>query len=160
MKREVEKVWKDGKLKNKQKIATLISRYAPDEECDCSRDIAYSNSILENGDETEAEIDVNQYGGVVLCDDDKAALRINPKYMAYPRIDEIEAEVEIKKGCTKASYHFMNNDDNVDANSVQNPKRNFKRITLKKMAVAHIRMYSELSVGVAIHYLCVWRYYL
>ena len=39
------------------------------------------------------------------------------------------------------------------AKIVQNPKRNFKMVTQKKMVVAHIRMSSELSEGVAIHYL-------
>ena len=31
--------------------------------------------------------------------------------MTYPKIDEVEAEVEIEKGCTKARYHFRNKND-------------------------------------------------
>ena len=71
--------------------------------------------IVENTDQ-----EVGQYGGVDVSENEKAALKMNPKYMTYPKIDEIEAEVEIEKGCTKARYHFMNTNENETANNDEN----------------------------------------
>ena len=50
-------------------------------------------------------------GGVEITDVEKAALNLDPGYRVYKRIDEVDIEVEIEKGCTKARYHFMSESD-------------------------------------------------
>ena len=32
---------------------------------------------------------------------------MDPEFRIYKRIDAVDLEVEIEKGCTKARYHFM-----------------------------------------------------
>merc|ERR1712030_280966 len=87
MKNEVEILWNLGKQKNKEKIDRLVKKYAPVDE--------------------NVEKIVKVFGGVTVNNEEKAALKLNPEYRVYKRIDDIDLEVEIEKGCTKARYHFM-----------------------------------------------------
>ena len=119
MKIEVEKVWNEGKMKNKQKIQYLMSKYGPDKQSDDIRDVAYSDAKLETC-VVSSDIDVGLYGDVNLNEIEKTALKMNPRFMTYPKIDEIEVEVEIEKGCTKARYQFMNEDKNETAKDGEN----------------------------------------
>ena len=102
-----------------------MNKYGPEKDCEDIRDIVYTDEKFERCTEN-IEIDAKQYGGVELCTKKKAALKIDPGFMTYPKIDEIEAEVEIEKGCTKARYFWMNNDNNAgeDGPDNNNPARN------------------------------------
>ena len=118
MKYEVEKVWNIGKEKSKQKVANLMSKYAPEDDFEDIRGIVYTDAKLEafvNNDDTN-ETDVTIYGGVTLSDKEKTALKMSPKYMTYPKIDTTETEVEIEKGCMKARYQLMNENENNNDN--------------------------------------------
>ena len=79
-----------------------------------------------------ADDNVAQYGGVQLSEKARAALKINPKFMTYSKIDELEIEVEIEKGCTKARYSWMSNDNNNnEGESDVDGTDNFKVIDLE-----------------------------
>ena len=59
-----------------------------------------------------------------ISDVEKAALKLDPEYRIYKRIDEVYIEVEIEKGCTKARYHFMSENDNPNPNIAQDNNNN------------------------------------
>ena len=48
-----------------------------------------------------------QYGEIDLNENAKKALSMSPGFMMYEKIDDLNIEVEIEKGCTKSRYHFM-----------------------------------------------------
>ena len=82
------------------------------------RNIKYSDRELEN-DVENIEIhdsDVPQYGDVQLSENAKAVLRMNPKFMTYEKIDDLSIEVEIEKGCTKARYSWMSQNNGTNNN--------------------------------------------
>ena len=61
-------------------------------------------------------------------------MKLDPEFRVYKRIDEIDLEVEIEKGCTKARYHFMgkdNNNLNNDQEDENNNVNNFKTFDLE-----------------------------
>ena len=72
-------------------------------------------------DHTEKDVNVN--GDVEIGVEEAASLKLDPEYRVYKRIDEIDLEVEIQKGCTKARCHFMS-DNNNHPNATQNDDDN------------------------------------
>ena len=61
---------------------------------------------------------------MTLCDKQKEALKLNPEFMMYPKIDITEAEVEIEKGCMKARYFLMNDENNTTVDNGNNNTTN------------------------------------
>ena len=43
-----------------------------------------------------------------MSENDLAAMKMNPNYRVFKRIDEVDIEVEVEKGMTKARYSWMN----------------------------------------------------
>ena len=116
MKWEVETVWECAKEKNVRKVDTLMNRWVPKRnDVKNIRDVKYTDEDLStNTANDNSEEDVIVYGGGELTENMKAALRMNPKYMMYNRIDERQIEVEIEKGLTKARYSWMGEKDKSD----------------------------------------------
>ena len=81
--------------------------------------------------EENVEKIVKVFGGVTVNNEEKAALKLNPEYRVYKRIDDVDLEVEIEKGCTKARYHFMGEDNNNNTNTAQNNNNNNNDENLK-----------------------------
>lgn len=130
MKNEVEIRWNLGKQKNKEKIDRLVKKYAPVDENGDIRDVIVSDEKLAAMEENVEKI-VKVFGGVTVNNEEKAALKLNPEYRVYKRIDDIDLEVEIEKGCTKARYHFMGEDNNNNTNTAQNNNNNNNDENLK-----------------------------
>ena len=115
MKQELESVWTNGKLKNREKIRTLVNRYIPREGLEKMRGIGFTDDDLEEFNE-ETECDPTVYGNVELSENEKHAMRMHPNYMMYDKIDEVKVEVEIEKALTKARYCMMNDHKNEKEN--------------------------------------------
>ena len=124
MKLEVEDVWIKGKLKNAEKVRRLVQKYAPTDENGNIRDVIVTDEKLAEMNDNVGKV-VKTYGDVEINDEEEAALKLEPEYRVYKRIDEVDLEVEIEKGCTKARYHFMGeNNDNNNQNATQNNNNN------------------------------------
>ena len=80
MKYEVETVWQNGKVKNYEKVKTLLNRYKPRDDGRIIRNIKFSDEDLRD-DVNNNEIEVPQYDDVQLSENAKAALRMSPKFM-------------------------------------------------------------------------------
>ena len=106
MKCEVEEVWRKGKEKNKEKVDRLIKKYVDMDENGNVRDVIVTDDKLIEMNE-HVEKNVKMYGGVQINEEEATALKVDPEYRVYKRIDDVDIEVEIEKGCTKARYHFM-----------------------------------------------------
>ena len=96
--REVEKTWREGKLKNRSKVNTLVHRYRRMEVYTAIRSIMYSDHDLrqietENTDGNEPRV----YGGVQIGTEEMKVLRRDPKYMTMKPIKDVEVEVEIER---------------------------------------------------------------
>ena len=120
MKNEVEDVWRQGKQKNKDKVNMLLSRYAPIHVEKNVRDVVVTDEGLNEAFDDNVEVDVKLFGGIQVDDDEKCVLKMDPEYRVYKRIDEVDIETEIEKGCTKARYHFMSvneDEENTDDNN-------------------------------------------
>ena len=89
-------------------------------------------------DHTEKDVNVN--GDVEIGVEEAASLKLDPEYRVYKRIDEIDLEVEIEKGYTKARYSFMsenNNNQSAAQNDDNNNEDNFKTFNLENKAANH-----------------------
>ena len=137
MKVEVEAVWVRGKTKNKEKVKRLVEKYAPDDATENIRDIEFTGDRLRMFSESNQK-EVKKYDGVILTEIQESALRMDPKFMLYKQITEIDIEVEIEKGCTKARYCLMNeiNNNDENGNNTENNNndnnRGFKVFDLEK----------------------------
>jgi hypothetical protein len=123
MKLEVEDVWIKGKLKNIQKVKRLVEKYAPTGGNGNIRDVIVADEKLNEMNDNIGK-DVKRYGGVTINDEEEAALKLDPEYRVYKRIDEVDLEVEIEKGSTKARYHFMCENNNNNQNATQDNNNN------------------------------------
>ena len=80
------------------------------------------------------ERNVKTYGVVQIDEYEAAALKLDPKYRVYKRIDEIDLEVEIENGCIKERYHFIGENNNQNAgqdSSDNNDDDNFRTFYLE-----------------------------
>ena len=137
MKYEVESVWSRGKLKNKEKVFRIMMKYAPMDENGNVRDVIVTDEMLTRMGE-HSEKNAKVFGGVQINENETKAIKMDPEFRIYKRIDAVDLEVEIEKGCTKARYHFMSekeggnirniqvpgDDDNIDSNN--NDRDTFK----------------------------------
>ena len=78
-----------------------MKKYAPNDIIENVRNIEVTDDKLRLLREN-MENSVRKYGGVELSDNQEKALKMDPRFMLYRKIDEIDIEVEIEKGCTKA----------------------------------------------------------
>ena len=127
LKKETEKVWKDGKRKKISKTRWLIgrkighritNREKENRKCTEMKDIKYTDQKLEeiqsNKSEEEKEQYANRprkYGGVNLEGNSAMILNKDPTFMIHRDIDELEMEVEIEKGVAKARYELMSRNE-------------------------------------------------
>ena len=96
-----------------------MDRYKPHVETNHVRNVKYADKDLDRIEET-CEKEPVIYGNVILSDSAREALKLNPNYMLYDKIDEKKVEVEIEKGMTKARYSMMNDDkDDHEQNDVE-----------------------------------------
>ena len=112
VKNVTEKIWRDGKRKNKRKLKHLKRKYqGEDSENEEIRGIRYRDVEIERerNDEREnsARNEPKMYGGVQLDPDKIDILSKSPNFMILGKIDETEIEVEIEKGMMKARYELM-----------------------------------------------------
>ena len=110
-KRETERVWEEGKVKNRNKINTLVSRYREGREYSAIRQIKYSDGDLRQSGDENSRSDDNEpriYGGAEIGNQEIEILKKDPRFMTMKPIDELEIEVEIEKGMAKARYELMN----------------------------------------------------
>ena len=87
-------VMKKYRVIRKKKIKWLVGKYK------CKDNIPdYINGIRIKDVEIDNSYDkeINAYGGVVLNDAEKNALKLHPKFSIYDKIDLIECEVEVEK---------------------------------------------------------------
>ena len=112
MKYEVEFEWNSSKEKNRKKIGHLVEKYAPKHVIDSAeiRNVKFSDRDLEEV-VNEQHVEAVLYGDIEASDDVKEALKMEPKFMLWKKIDEKSIEAEIEKGCMKARYSWMNKKD-------------------------------------------------
>ena len=123
MNREAERAWTFGKKKNQNKIDTLLKRRkrrnAEKEPVhrkrkEETRSIKYKDEELDEFEKQNTPIGNNKpevYGGVSITDKSEMILSKEPGFMIFNKIDNIEVEVEIEKGISKARYELMNRGD-------------------------------------------------
>ena len=78
MKIEVEEVWRVGKEKNRSKVKWLVRKYAPVDENGNIRDVIVADEKLAELNDVRVN-DVKTYGGVIVSDVEKAALKLEPR---------------------------------------------------------------------------------
>ena len=139
MKRETERIWAMGKKKNRNKIETLIKkrkRYNEGVEPinkykDKMSTIMYKDDDLDNLEERNDQTYNNKsevYGGAVINEKVEKILSKEPGFMVYNKIDNIEIEVEIEKGISKARYELMNRgEENGDGSEDEDIESNRNR---------------------------------
>ena len=144
MKEEVENVWNVGKERNNEKIEHLSRKYERNLCVGMIRSIKYSDRDLDSiVDDNNNTANVLQYGEIELNENAKKALSMVPGFMMYEKIDDLNIEVEIEKGCTKSRYHFMSevevndtannnddtqNDDNRTVLNLENKSSDYAKI--------------------------------
>ena len=126
MNREAERTWTIGKKKNQNKIDTLLQRRKrgnaerePNhrKNREETRSIKYKDDELDEFEKQNTPIGNNKpevYGGVSISDKSEIILSKEPRFMIFEKIDDIEVEVEIEKGISKARYELMNRGDDSD----------------------------------------------
>ena len=111
MRIETEKVWKEGKAKNKAKIYLLNDRYKPKISNEAEiRNVMYRDIELDGIREGAEQSSANKprlYGGVQISEEETLILSKDPSFMLLERIDRTELEIEIEKGLAKARYELM-----------------------------------------------------
>ena len=98
MRHKVEEIWRLGKEKNKQKVERLVQKYSKG-----NTDYIVDGEIRNVGvtDEKLAlfaehnEKNVKVYGDVTIYENEKAALKIDPEYRVYKRVNEIAQKPDI-----------------------------------------------------------------
>ena len=115
-------------MKNREKVYRLMKKYAPHDIIENIKNIEITDDKLRLLREN-MEYSVRKYGGVELSDNQEKALKMDPRFMLYMKIDEIDIEVEIEKGCTKARYALM--DVNENNSTIENRNNSTRVIELK-----------------------------
>ena len=120
MKEETERIWREGKDKNKNKVNFLCEKYRPRPRR-CGREnfrgVIHSDVELERVEIEKGQRPCNEprlYGGVEVDESALNLLSKDPNFMLFDNIDKTEIEVEIEKGIAKARYELMNCDDEDD----------------------------------------------
>ena len=121
VKKEMEKIWNNGKKKNSKKIEMLakskeieIKERIQNKEREDTKTVKYKDSELKEIQKTSQHTSNSEpevYGGVVINEKQKSILSKEPGFMIYNKIDEVEIEVEIEKGMAKARYEMMSWDE-------------------------------------------------
>ena len=147
MKYEVEQVWNEGKLRNTRKVSTLLQKWRPKQNMKTIRNVMYGNDDLEGMSEAyEADEDPVMYGNLELSENVKVALKLQPNFMMYEKVDATKIEVEIEKGICKARYALMNepekNDEDVNNPENQNDTEHVEVFD----SVGKVANYSNLRV--------------
>ena len=115
---ETDRVWREGKIKHRNKVRTLKNRYVPKEQVEASiRDIKYRDADLETLNNNHDINEPRLYGGVNINNAAKNVLNKDPNYMLFENIDQTEIEVEIEKGLAKARYEIMSAEEEEKRNS-------------------------------------------
>ena len=125
MRSETEKLWKEGKEKNKNKISSLTSKYRPREHMEKEiRSVLYRDADMDNIERRDGATSVGNeprvYGGAEVDGDVVSILSKDPNFMLLDHVDEKEIEVEIEKGLAKARYELMDCGDEVDEEGSKN----------------------------------------
>ena len=84
-----------------------LSRKYEQNVCDgMIRSIKYSDRDLDSiVDDNNNTANVLQYREIDLNENAKKALSMSPGFMMYEKIDDLNIEVEIEKGCTKSKQN-------------------------------------------------------
>ena len=82
------------------------------------RNVKYSDEDL--GADHDSKEDPPMYGNVEASENMKEALRTNPKFMTYEKIDILDCETRYELGFTKARYGLLNKEKGEDENEVNN----------------------------------------
>ena len=114
VKSDVEKIWHDGKIKNAEKVNHLKCKWRPKAavEHKLIRNVKYSDEDL--GADHDSKEDPPMYGNVEASENMKEALRTNPKFMTYEKIDILDCETRYELGFTKARYGLLNKENGDD----------------------------------------------
>ena len=128
MRQKVESDWKEGKIKNRNKVNHLVSKWRSQQSRNMEenlRNIKYSDKDLARDicDKNDSPV---VYGNVEVSENMKEALTLNPKLMCFPQIDPWDMEVAVELGFTKFRYSQINKekdsgkDDNNEDEDVLN----------------------------------------
>ena len=128
MRQKVESDWKEGKIKNRNKVNHLVSKWRTQQSRNMEenlRNIKYSDKDLARDicDKNDSPV---VYGNVEVSENMKEALTLNPKLMCFPQIDPWDMEVAVELGFTKFRYSQINKekdsgkDDNNEDEDVLN----------------------------------------
>ena len=94
---ETERLWVEGKNKNKSKIRVLTERYKPKEVMEEEiRNVKYRDNELGNHEEGTSQNTINEprlYGGVEVSENTRTVLSKDPNFMLLDCIDKTEIEV-------------------------------------------------------------------
>ena len=118
METETSRLWREGKVKNRNKVVTLTNRYSPSQDMDTEiRHVRYRDAELSSiGVEEHVGNIPRMYGGAEVRSSAVNILSKDPNFMILDRIDDTEIEVEIEKGIAKARYELMDcSEDEADA---------------------------------------------
>ena len=117
MRFEQEKLWREGKAKNKNKTYSLTEKYRPRVHMEKEiRNILYKDTDMDNMERAEDGNQPRVYGGAEVNAADVSVLSKDPNFMLLDRINTDEIEVEIEKGLAKARYELMGCADEVEEN--------------------------------------------
>ena len=123
MNREAERAWTYGKKKKQNKVDTLLQRRKRRnaerelmyrKKMKETKSIQYKDEELDEFEKQNTPVGNNKpevYGGVSLSEQSEMILSKEPGFMIHNIINEIEVEVEIEKGISKARYELMNRED-------------------------------------------------
>jgi len=133
MKRDTEKTWTEGKRKKQKKIKTLIERKDEENgekqnETNEMKTIKYKDTELEKiekqqGNDHSYTNQPRLYGGAQIDCKVAKVLSKDPGFMILNNINDIEIEVEIEKGLTKARYELMSRGQDEDEIEKENGEK-------------------------------------
>ena len=139
------------KRENANKVSGLIKKWSQQRvrEPDI-RGVLYRDDDLDV--EAEDKLDVEEvtvYGGVEVSNEKREVLKMNLKMKLFDKIDEINLEVEIEKGLTKARYQLMNsnvaNDDDDEDDDNQEDVDDNEALDLSNKRLDYSKPYSDLQ---------------
>ena len=114
---ETDKIWRDGKVKNKNKINHLTNKYHKKGHIEERiRNIRFRDvdlGLMEVNENLGNE--PRLYGGIEIANNARNVLCKDPNYMMLDPINSTEIEVEIEKGLAKARYELMGRSEDEDS---------------------------------------------
>ena len=108
--KEINKIWKEGKMRIQNKADFLAKKYVKEEpEPEVHKGVIVGDKMLEEmekkQDDNDKEEKVPVYGGIKdLSEDQEEVLQLPPNHRIYPRLNLEEFKTELEKCVIKANW--------------------------------------------------------